>query len=370
MNYCPLPFRHVFIEPRGVKPCCSYTRAADMTVESWLSSQDLGMLQENILRGKIDPGCQDCISTEKKFGVSTRLSALDEYPDRVEDTKIDYIDYRSSNVCNFKCRTCEPYFSNGIAAEAKKSRLLSTLYHIPVEKIAQGQDEDWIIKNLPNLRKLMFTGGEPTMIPEVRDIITKIKEQDLSDIQILLITNGSFKDPWWIEQARCMPNLNFTVSIDAVGWAAEIIRHGTDWMQVEHNIRQLSRHAHSINFSTVVSRMNLFHLGPLLDFIQNIHDSSDLPNGRTQFIEICKHPEYLSPVTWPEGLRDQAYGYLCEIIRKHHGMENIQILENLAENIITQDYKQDLWEMGERYNFELDLIRGEDHTNLYHPSFN
>jgi len=368
MTYCPLPFRHVFVEPRGVKPCCSFTESHDMTVPEWIASDRLKKLQDTISQGKIDPGCRDCIKNERHSRTSTRLGALKDYgTDTNYKTNIDYIDYRGSNICNFRCRSCEPYFSNGIAQDIKKSPFLQTIHSVPAEKVARAEDPQWIIDNLDRIKRLMFTGGEPTMMPGVREIIQEVQKRQ-TDTQVIMITNGSFRDHYWLDIARDMPNINFTVSIDAVGEAAGIIRHGSDWEQIKSNILYLAQYAHSMNFSTVISRLNLFQLAPLLQFTKHIRSDYDRPNGRTQFIQICNHPDFLSPINWPNGLQSQAINYLESILGwEDHGPTR-KIISNLLEAIKTHVFDSAQWDLGERYNQELDFIRGEKHSWLYDPA--
>lgn len=368
-KWCPLPFRHVFVEPRGTKPCCSFTEVQDLSIPQWLSSDRLKQLQTNILQRKIDPGCRDCFQKESLTGTSTRLSALDDYGNQQFDkTEIDYIDYRSSNICNFKCRSCEPYFSNGIAQEVRKSVLLKTIHQVPAEKVVRADDPAWIIDNLHRIRRLMFTGGEPTVMPGVKEIINQVRQKNV-DTQIIIITNGSFQDTYWLDIAKEMPNVNFTVSIDAVEDAAEIIRHGSDWKQIKSNIHYLAQHSHSMNFSTVITRLNLFQLAPLLRFTKQIRMDYNLPNGRTQFIQICNHPSFLAPTNWPNDLQNQAIQYLRFIIDWEDHDSTRTVISNLLDAIKIHVYDQDLWVLGEKYNQELDRLRNENHTRLYDPAW-
>lgn len=369
MTWCPLPFRHVFVEPRGVKPCCSFTETQDGSVSQWLDSDRLQSLTNNILSGKIDPGCEDCVRHEIKTGTSTRLSALTDYGDDVFDSvKIDYVDYRASNICNFRCRSCEPYFSNGIAQDVRKSAFLQRLHEIPPEKISKANDPEWIMQNLSHIRRLMFTGGEPTIMPGVRQIIEAVRDQG-TNTQVILITNGSFTDSYWLDLARHMPNINFTVSIDAVGDAAAIIRHGSDWNVIQSNIHYLAQHSHSVNFSTVITGLNLFQLAPLLRFTKAIRDEYDLPNGRTQFMQVCKHPGFLDPVNWPSDLRAKALHYLGSILHWEDHVPTRQILSGLISAIHTHVYDVNQWQTAQQYHRELDMLRQENHCWLYEPQW-
>lgn len=368
MTYCPLPFRHVFVEPRGIKPCCSFTETHDLSVPQWLSSDRLKQLQNRILQGDIDPGCQDCINNENITGTSTRLGALKDYENQhFQTTDIDYVDYRGSNICNFRCRSCEPYFSNGIAQDVRRSTFLQTIHQVPPDKVAKADDPQWIIDNLGSIRRLMFTGGEPTIMPGVKDIIQAAQDRK-TDTQIIMITNGSFRDQYWLDLARDMHNVNFTVSIDAVGQAAEIIRHGSDWSVIESNIQYLAQHGHSLNFSTVITRLNLFQLSPLLKYTKSIRDEYNLPNGRTQFIQICNHPYFLSPINWPDDLRPRALDYLESILCWEDYGPTRMVLENLIDAIKTHVYDPEQWEKGNLYNRELDVLRDENHQWLYEPA--
>jgi sulfatase maturation enzyme AslB (radical SAM superfamily) len=368
MTYCPLPFRHVFVEPRGVKPCCSFTEIHDVSVSEWVASDRLKKLQATIAQGEIDPGCRDCIKNEIRNGTSTRLGALKDYgTDPDYNTNIDYVDYRGSNICNFKCRSCEPYYSNGIAQDVRRSTFLQTIHSVPPEKVARADNPQWIIDNLNRIKRLMFTGGEPTIMPGVREIIQQVQQQK-TDTQVIMITNGSFRDSYWPDIAKSMHNVNFTVSIDAVGTAAEIIRHGSNWSTVESNIRYLAQHAHSLNFSTVITRLNLFQLAPLLKFTKSLRDDYDQPNGRTQFIQICNHPDFLSPINLPTELQSLAVSYLESILEWEDHEPTRDVISNLLQAIKTHVYDPDLWEKGSRYNDILDTIRNEAHSWLYEPA--
>ena len=369
--YCPLPFKHVFVESRGVKPCCSFTQTHAGTVQSWLNSNELKIVQADTLAGVVPVGCQHCQQQEKSQGVGTRITALEQYGrQRFETTQIDYVDYRASNVCNYKCRSCDPFFSHSIAAEVKNSEYLSKLYIRPNEKVVYAGDENaqWVIDNLKNIRRLMFTGGEPTLIPEVRKIIDRVVESNRQDIEIIITTNGSFEDAYWYDLIQTQPNINFTVSLDAVGSAAEIIRHGTRWERMQRNIRFLAEHASSTNFSTVVSRLNVFQLGPLLDFTHHIRDTYKKENGRTQIWQIVNWPQYLNPYNWPPRQQAMAIDYLTGLLEKDLYDYDRSFIESLIDGIKNTPFDQELWDQGEKYNAELNRLREQDHTVLYHPT--
>lgn len=369
MSFCPLPFRHVFIEPRGVKPCCSYTQMFQGSVEDWLSSQELNDLQRSMLDGQIAQGCASCIADEQRDGTSTRLGAIAVYgAEHIRATQIDYVDYRANNICNFRCRSCEPFYSNGIAFEVKRHVELQPFFSVPDTKLARTlqQDKQWIIDNVNSIKRLMFTGGEPTLIPEVREIIEYIREKNLTDISIMITSNASFTDPYWFEITQSMPNIHWTLSLDSVGTAAEVIRHGTDWAVVSNNIERMFDIAPSVNVGTVVTNLSVLQLDLLFAFVNNLKEKySHRANGRTQFIEICNWPRYLSPYNWPEDRRGEVVDYLKNILANQPLQDKQRhIVETLAKDIESNNADPQLWAEFEHYNKTLDNIRRESYQQL------
>jgi organic radical activating enzyme len=370
-NYCPLPFKHVFVEPRGIKPCCSYSIISDSSIAHWIKSDQLRSIQKNILEDKIDAGCECCFKKESINGVSTRLSALNEYQNqRFESTSIDYVDYRSSNICNFKCRSCEPFFSNGIANEIKKNHELKNFFAVPESKVAPTTftDKKWILDNIKSIRRLMFTGGEPTKIPEVKEIIEYISQ--LSDIEtnLLITSNGSFTDSYWENITRTLRNIHWTMSVDAVGKPAEIIRHGTVWPVVAKNVETMFDIAQSVNIGTIITNLNILHLPDLFDFANQLHQKyQSRANGGTQLIEICYFPDYMSPYNLPDSLKNLAISRLSQYIDSRNNLQESQlyVINTLISNLKTRVFNQDLWDKFQEYNTVLDKIRGEDHRELF-----
>ena len=364
-----MPFRHVFIEPRGVRPCCSYDLLHQVSVKDWLHSASLKQLQTNIKTGIVDPGCETCIKNEKINGFSTRTHALNDYPEPTVDTNIDYVDYRSRNICNFKCRSCEPFFSNGIAHEARTHPELQTFYAIPQGKTADisTRDKDWVIENLSHIKRLMFTGGEPTKIPEVREIIDMIRLSNNTEISVMITSNASFEDPYWAMITEQMPNIHWTLSVDAVGQAAEIIRHGTDWGLVSSNIDLMFDISPSVNLGTVITNLSLFNLGDLFDYANTIKDKySHRSNGRTQLISICYTPSYFSPYVWNQELLIKARDYVDRLCARDDLQESQRsVLETLAQRLSITDNDPNLWAKFKAYNGILDSIRKQHCQQLF-----
>jgi hypothetical protein len=320
-----------------------------------------------------------CVSNEQAYGNSLRTYANQDYNNQVfTDTKIDFIDFRSINICNFKCRSCSPVFSHGITQEVNNyAELKKFFWSQPDGKTAAVTDTniDWIMRNLGSLKKIMLTGGEPTVIPGVRDLITKIR-QDHKDIKVLITTNASFQDDFWFEITEQLPHLHWTVSIDAVGPAAEIVRHGTDWSVVERNVTWLAGNAPSLNINSVVSNLSVFGLKSLLEFgnrMQKIGVTSNPRQGwygiRHQFY-VCQRPDHLSADNLPEELQIQAIAYLESCLELELDNEQKNTITGLVAQIQDASFDPELWAKSQSYNSILNEIRNENHLTLFKEQIN
>jgi sulfatase maturation enzyme AslB (radical SAM superfamily) len=371
--YCPLPFRHAYIDSSGIAVCCQ-TKRYQVSLNEWHSHPDLIKLQQELLAGNKPAVCKPCINQEQIYGTSLRTNSNRDYNNQVfTDTNLDFIDFRSVNICNFKCRSCNPLFSHGITQEINNYPELTQFFgHTPKSKTVSVTDTniDWIMRNLGSLKRIMFTGGEPTVIPGVRDLIKKIK-QDHKEIAIMITSNASFQDDFWFEITEQLPNLHWTVSVDAVGPAAEIVRHGSDWRVIEQNVSWLAKHANSLDINSVVSNLTVFGLKPLLEFGRRMQQLSIVPVGRHgdkgcrhQFF-VCQRPYWLAADNLSEELLLQAVDYLESCTTLDLDEEQRNMLNGLIAQINSAKFDPQLWNRNQSYNQILNQIRNENHLTLY-----
>jgi len=371
--YCPLPFRHAYVVSAGVA-CCCQTPCYQTDLETWYLHPKLKQLQQKLLNGETPAECQGCVSQEKTQGRSLRIDSLRDYNNEIfTDTKITFVDYRSKNICNFQCRSCNPGFSHKIDNEVKHHPELLKFYQANSTKTVSVSDanSDWILNHLGQIDRLMLTGGEPTVIPEVKTILEEILKNHADRIQVLITTNASFQDAFWYELTEKLKNLHWTVSVDAVGAAAEIVRYGTNWAVVNHNISWLAQHAVSLDINTVVSNLNLFQLSPLLQLCRRLQAKSMSPSGRHgdlgcrhQF-HISNRPYLLAADNWPGELQECAVNYLNDCLTLDLDSEQKNMLQGLLESVKQSKFDPALWARSQQYNQILDRVRNQDHTMLF-----
>jgi len=371
--YCPLPFRHAYIESAGIAACCQTPRY-QVTLDEWPTHPALIELQQELLNGNKPKICQDCVRQEQAYGTSLRTNSNQDYDNQVfTDTRLEFIDFRSINICNFKCRSCNPVFSHGITQEINHYPELQRFFNrAPSTKTASVTDDniDWIMRNLGSLKRIMLTGGEPTVIPGVRELIKTIK-QNYKDIQVLITSNASFQDDFWFEITEQLPNLHWTVSIDAVGPSAEVVRHGSNWTVIERNVAWLAQHANSLDINSVVSNLTVFGIKPLLEFGRHMQRLSVTPVGRHgdlgcrhQFF-VCQRPYHLAADNLSEELLPLAVDYLESCLTLDLDDEQRNMLTGLIAQVNSAKFDPTLWERSQSYNQTLDQIRHENHLILY-----
>lgn len=287
-TFCMLPWVHINTTPAGsVQPCCIMSpghnlgTTTQMSLDSAINCSSMRNLRLDMLNGITNSMCQLCYSHEKQGIKSFRQSAnLDwgEYVDVVDNTgddgsienfKMRYFDIRFSNICNFKCRTCNSDFSSQWEIEDKKFNV-SYARGVPKNNSATLVSE--IISQIPNIKMAYFAGGEPLITEEHYILLEEMIRADRTDIELRYNTNLSnlkFKDKDLMGLWRNFKNkVRVQASIDHYGERAEYIRHGTDWAMIEDNLN-IIRSAPQIivQLNTVVSVFNCLTLHDFYSYL-------------------------------------------------------------------------------------------------------
>jgi MoaA/NifB/PqqE/SkfB family radical SAM enzyme len=255
-----------------------------------------------------------------------------------------------------------------IDSEVQTNTELNKYYRSTDQKIqyVDQNNLDYVLSILPQLKKLRFAGGEPTHQPEVKKIIQHIIQNRLDHIDIQITTNGSFRDHFWQEVIAQLPRIHWTLSLDGVGEVAELIRRGTNWARVEHNLHFLAAHAHSLLINTTVSNLNILHLAPLIELVNSARArNSHKRNGCDHMFQPVSNPAHMSPWVLPPELRAAAQTKCIEYQKL--SPENSDLFQRIHTGMNTVLYDSALWQRSYEFNSTLDRIRGEDHTNvLFH----
>jgi radical SAM protein with 4Fe4S-binding SPASM domain len=282
-SFCMLPWVHLHAWPDGrAYPCCLANAKHPVgnfkekpMREIW-NDTDMREMRKNMLTDLPCKECSDCYEQEKNGFSSMRNNAnknFGQYIDVVDQTlpdgtypsfRLHYWDVRFSNICNLKCRSCGSIFSSrwyddDIKLWGKELR--------PRVQFAGRHDEDvWeqMQEHIPYLDQIYFAGGEPLIMEEHNRILKLLIEKGNTRVRLIYNTNLTelkFKRESVLDLWKHFPTVCVAASLDDMGERASIIRSGTDWAQVEQNIRDLKRECPHIDFmiSPTLSMMNIWN---------------------------------------------------------------------------------------------------------------
>jgi organic radical activating enzyme len=290
-TFCIIPWIHIYASPSGrVLPCCiakdhkgTFGSTLDQPLDDLVNSKGMKELRLNMLLNKTDNTCIQCYAHEREGIKSYRQSANEEhsnyFKESIANTNIDgsvnnfkmkYFDIRFSNICNFKCITCNSEYSSLWEQEDIKYR--NSIKIIPKNNNRQLIDD--ILKHVEHIDLAYFAGGEPLITEEHYIILEEFIRQKRSDIRLRYNTNLSnfkFKNKDILDLWKYFKNgVDISASIDHYGDRAEYIRHGTNWARVEENLTMCkSLDFINTHINTVVSVFNYTTLG---DFYQYLLD--------------------------------------------------------------------------------------------------
>lgn len=290
---CALPWLHLNIIPRGkVYHCCMTSDykayAGDLTtqtIEEVWNGDYMKNLRKDMINGVEPKACSKCFEAERSGGSSTRMnhnkyfkSKLSEIPvitapdGHVDKVDLKYWDFRFSNLCNYKCRTCGPEFSSSWIPEGKELGWLTeadSKKTININSIDQSTNVDFLKKYVNTVEKIYFAGGEPLLMDEHWQILDTLDQAQRYNVILTYNSNLSkltYKDKnvldYWAKWGR---RVWLWPSIDELGERAELIRSGTNWPNVEANLRAISKLNIHVRPSITVSAMNVFRIPAIID---------------------------------------------------------------------------------------------------------
>jgi sulfatase maturation enzyme AslB (radical SAM superfamily) len=282
-SFCIIPWIHLHAWPDGrAYPCClgnaqyPVGNLKEKSMREIWNDTDMREMRTNMLEDKPCRQCSDCYEQESRGFSSMRNNSNKDYghfipevdetlPDgSLPDMKLHYWDVRFSNICNLKCRSCGSIFSSRWYDDDVK------LWGKPLRprvQFAGKHDEDvWeqMQEHIPHLAQIYFAGGEPLIMEEHNRILKLLIEKGNTNVRLVYNTNLTelkFKRESVLDLWKHFPNICVAASLDDMGERASIIRSGTDWAQVEQNIRDLKRECPHIDFmiSPTLSIMNIWN---------------------------------------------------------------------------------------------------------------
>ena len=334
---CPMPWMHVQVDNQGqYHTCCVYQgdmgSVADYTPQEFFNSDQLTDVRKRFLDGEKLSECSYCWNAEDHGTISNRQRHIKSYGKQflttwINQPEIKTIDFRPGNVCNFKCRICDPSNSSKVAEENFKFEKNNTQSVFLLETIKQGRWFDnnpkfieSLIELLPNIVNMDFYGGEPFLLKQLPTLLKRIVDDNHCDhIRLHFNTNGSVYPTQIINLLNQFQSIDIAISIDDIQQRFEYQRGGI-WSEVEKNIIQMNQLTHSrfkVYIFTTVNIQNVLYLDKLYAWADSL--------GLEVVLNLLEFPKHLNIDFVTTAARDLIY-------QKYHNHSNIE-LQKIAQRI-------------------------------------
>ena len=352
-TFCPYPWIHIMTQPSStINICCvasGQIKKDDGSILMLNKGDDISTVWNNnhyreirkqMIEGDRVDGCQPCYELEDLGIPSYRENYIEDWMGfhrnakqvkEIVDKSIDnnyvveeapqYLDFRLGTLCNLRCRMCQSQNSSAIYKELQDEELYTEKERQFVVDTSHWGDfsdytqpwfddpsflatvEEW----LPNVNRLYFTGGKPTIIQRVYWILNKCIELGIAkDIDLVFNSNMTNIQPRFLETIGQFRDVLMCLSVDGYAQYNDYIRSGSTWSVIDKHIRDYadSEVVGNILFSPVIQIYNILNITDLLDYAEEISNES----GRRIDISFLlnNYPKCLDIRNLPQNVRDVA----------------------------------------------------------------
>jgi sulfatase maturation enzyme AslB (radical SAM superfamily) len=406
-TFCMHPFTGLATREDGaIKVCCRSHPIGfiqDAPLEYHWNSEVMQRIRRQVLIGERPPECAPCFNLEDQGVESLRQrhikgeipeARITLYPDALKKMQHDYtmpfeiptMEIKLNNLCNLKCRMCNPMDSTSWNDWQEVEDFYKKEDNFLVNKIIDlnlknkpfldsfVDTPNWwesFEKLLPYFRRVEFAGGEPLMDPthyKILDMLAQYGHQ----IEIKYATNltmlGKSNRTIW-EYWPKFKSVAVNVSIDGIGTSYEYVRGNASWAELINNIRQIQTipNISRIVGAVAVQVSNVLILDKMIEyFLDNL--------GIVFYTNMVQYPNVLSAQVLPRPLKELAIMRLEEVkkhvpefkyVKANPILLNITMEQiNGVINYINAVDQNNKWEDCVEFNRKLDETRNQSFTDV------
>ena len=369
-TFCILPWMHLATNASGnLRVCCNstpgknfitkedgtpYKLHRDDLEEAW-NSEVYQAIRKQMLAGERPEMCTRCFR-EEDVGIKSARQAWNEKWSEDKEYTLDapfdikYVDLRLGNLCNLKCRMCNPYASSmwvkdwNLVEDALSPSEYDRLSNMSWPEKEKTWENLFSIAN--TVDEIYLTGGEPTIIKEQHRLLDYfIDNGTAKNIKLKYNTNLTNVPKHLLDKWKKFKRVQLNCSIDAVGKLDRYIRYPSNWETVQRNfetIRQLDNA--NIEIHCTVQMYNILRLHELIEWAK--------PYGHKIYLNILNHPDYLNIRVLPEELKQQAK----QSLQSHLDVPKMQ---GVIDYMFAEDWSNKLKDFV-KYTQALDKSRNEN----------
>jgi len=338
-TFCMHPFTGLATREDGAICACCRSHPVGFiqqnSLEEIWNNDDMKRIRKSVLTNIRPPECAPCFNLEDQGVESLRErhisgvipeARINLYPNALDALKDDYtmpfefptMELKLNNLCNLKCRMCNPtdstswndwavvekYYKqedNYLVKTIQDLKLMESPY---LDKFTDNP-EWWasLEKLLPYFRRVEFAGGEPLTDPTHYRILEMLQPY-AHQIEIKYATNltslGKGKrnifDYW-----PAFKSVAVNVSIDGLGESYEYIRGNANWNELISNIKEIQKipNVSRIVGAVAVQVSNIMILDKMIKYFLD-------ELGIVFYTNMVNYPNVLSSQVLPEHLKEQA----------------------------------------------------------------
>jgi sulfatase maturation enzyme AslB (radical SAM superfamily) len=378
-TFCILPWMHLATNASGnLRVCCNSTpgknfilrngtnrpyKITDADMQDFWHSDTMKNIRHELLNDQRPAMCERCFREEDSGVRSARQAWNEKYmfdyePTTTPELTVQYIDIRLGNLCNLKCRMCNPYASNQWVDE----------WHLVEQQLNDSEIKrlssmDWpnddavavnLLKLANTIDEIYLTGGEPTLALSQYKLFDKLIELDLAkNITLKYNTNCTNLPKKLVDYWQHFKKIKINASVDAYGDLNRYIRYPTGWNLVEKNLAKFVEMSVQgkidLQVHCTVQIYNVLQLDKLFAYLESM-DVKDI------HLNILDHPDYLNVRVLPTDLKKLVAERLEPYL-------HIKRAQSLIDYMNAEDWNH-MWGNFVKYTDSLDKSRGENLIEL------
>ena len=298
---------------------------ANNPIEEMMNSDFYKGCRTDMLEGNIPEACQPCFDKENKRIESKRIRENKKYnkliPRLLKNTNSDgslkeldltFLELRLGNVCNVRCRSCNPNSSSQWWKDYPKLIETKKFYGTDYDRIEGSYDWPeseafWkeILDNAHTIQEIYINGGEPTLIKTHWKALNRLVETGhAKHISLWYSINMTQVPENKIQVWKEFRNVRIEASIDDLEHRNHYIRYPTKWEDVLKSIDVLQRNKIDWGIMQTISAMNIYYLPEFQEWANQL--------GVNVSLNFVYDPYYLAPAALPFMVKEKIYQRLKE----------------------------------------------------------
>lgn len=235
----------------------------DNTVDQWWNSEYLSYVRDSLITGKELAECSRCYVQEQQGSTSFRQRSNADFGivTQALETPKDW-ELQITNLCNLKCMMCNEKNSSSLLAE----NVILFKDKDTQKRYTWNEDsQQQVLKLFDTLDSAVLRGGEPFMVPWIKEALQNLTATRAAEIELLFNTNLTKLTDDWIPILSKFKSIKISCSIDAYGSLNHYIRYPSEWSDISKGLSVARKIPNANVFLNVcVQNLNILCLHELL----------------------------------------------------------------------------------------------------------